>query len=364
MKKISYFIIGMIVGALTFGGSIAYAAGIMAERSHHRIFVDDQEVQLTAYNVESNNYVKLRDIGKAVGFNVYWSTEKNGVQIETDKPYTGVAPDNVSSNAESALVDSTGKNENAAVYTISTDYWSREDFSQQANPAVFSGTLNRNLYNAIRQTLVDTGKQDNASYRYAYTMVGDEDYSTAKNVLGRMDGVVRYEHHVPANLGNYYAYLDYFAVSVEEPENYADAINFIQPVMEKASQLGTDREKVIYLNDYLCTLLSYDRNAAASIEKVFSDHLNEVQGACGTYARAFSFLCDSAGICCMTIRSENHVWNLVYIDNEWLHVDVTNNDASANKHNLLLSKTSLGYTDKEPQMTAFLKEVLVPGSTK
>ena len=36
--------------------------------------------------------MKLRDIGKAVGFNVYWNAEDGSVQIETDKPYTGEAP--------------------------------------------------------------------------------------------------------------------------------------------------------------------------------------------------------------------------------------------------------------------------------
>lgn len=33
----------------------------------------------------------LRDIGKAVGFNVYWDSVNHCVQIESDEPYTGVA---------------------------------------------------------------------------------------------------------------------------------------------------------------------------------------------------------------------------------------------------------------------------------
>lgn len=44
---------------------------------------------MTAYNIAGQNYVRLRDIGQQVGFNVYW---ENGVQIDTDAPYTGVAP--------------------------------------------------------------------------------------------------------------------------------------------------------------------------------------------------------------------------------------------------------------------------------
>ena len=52
---------------------------------------------MTAYGINGNNYVMLRDIGNAVGFNVYWDSVNNCVQIESDKPYTGAA--SVGSNA-------------------------------------------------------------------------------------------------------------------------------------------------------------------------------------------------------------------------------------------------------------------------
>lgn len=83
------FVAGLLVGAVMFGGSVAYAAGITAERSTNRIFVNGQEVQMEAYAINGANYVKLRDIGKAVGFNVYWL---DGVQIDSTTPYTGEAP--------------------------------------------------------------------------------------------------------------------------------------------------------------------------------------------------------------------------------------------------------------------------------
>ena len=92
MKKSLCLIVGILIGATVFGGASAYAAGILAERSNHRIFVDGQEVQMEAYVVNGNNYVKLRDIGKAVGFNVFWDADSGCVQIETNVPYTGEAP--------------------------------------------------------------------------------------------------------------------------------------------------------------------------------------------------------------------------------------------------------------------------------
>ena len=65
------------------------SAGIVAEPTWQKIYVNGRQVSMTTYNIAGSNYVRLRDIGKEAGFNVYWD---NGVQIDTDAPYTGVAP--------------------------------------------------------------------------------------------------------------------------------------------------------------------------------------------------------------------------------------------------------------------------------
>ena len=88
-KSYTSFAAGLLVGVTLFGGTTTYAAGIIAERSSHSIYVDGELVQMEAYTINGNNYVKLRDIGQAVGFNVFW---KDGVQVDSDAPYTGEAP--------------------------------------------------------------------------------------------------------------------------------------------------------------------------------------------------------------------------------------------------------------------------------
>ena len=93
MKKSLYLIAGILIGITLFGGSSVLAAGITAERSTNRIYVDSQEVRLTAYNINGNNYVMLRDVGKALGFNVCWDSDAKCVQVESGKPYTGEAPE-------------------------------------------------------------------------------------------------------------------------------------------------------------------------------------------------------------------------------------------------------------------------------
>ncbi len=242
-------------------------------------------------------------------------------------------------------------------YIISADHWSWEDFSQEANPSVFTGAYSRELYNAIRQTMVD-GTSDTAP---AYTMVSKEDYSAVKNLIGRMEGVLRYEHHVPRNFTNYWQYLDYFAVSAEMLENYQAPLDFIQPVIQSTAEMA-DREKVEYFNDYIRSLLAYQQGKVSGITQTFAPHAGELKAACGSYARAMKFLCAAADIPCFTISTKTHTWNLVYVEGRWLHVDVSANDLSG-RNGVLLIET-YGGADQAPEATAFLKELYVPGSTK
>lgn len=88
---------GLVLCGLALGLSLSAPAAqavesLKATLSTNRILVDGQEVRLTAYNINGNNYVMLRDIGRAVGFNVYWDSDAKCVQVESGKPYTGEAP--------------------------------------------------------------------------------------------------------------------------------------------------------------------------------------------------------------------------------------------------------------------------------
>ncbi len=351
-KQLLTLLAGMALGmALLSGGYAAASTALTAKPSSQVIYVNGQQVQFEAYSIHGNNFVKLRDIGKAVDFGVTYDGSTNSVHIDPGIPYQEETPQPVQPTPTPAP---------AGEYTISADHWSREDFSQQANPAVFTGVYDRALYNTIRQTLVDGG----AGSAPAYTMVAQgADYSAVINLIGRLDNAKWYEHYVPEIFKTYWQYPNYFAVDAKVPEQYQAPLAYIQPVIDHANQLSSDREKVTYLNDHLCTLLIYNRNEVAGIPRIFSTHNDELKADCGTYAVAFKFLCGAADIPCFTISTPTHVWNLVYADGQWLHVDVSTNDAT-HSHTMLLYETYPNHPDQAPEATAFLKELLVPGSTK
>ncbi len=89
-KNMAMAMAGVLVGSMLTGPA-AHAAEsyLKAYHSAQAIYLDGQQVELEAYTIGGSNYVKLRDIGEAVGFNVYWD---GAVQIDSDAPYTGDAP--------------------------------------------------------------------------------------------------------------------------------------------------------------------------------------------------------------------------------------------------------------------------------
>lgn len=123
MKRFQ-FLMGFLCGGLLFAGSTSLASaasGIMAELSNQPVYVDGQRVYVTAYQIGGNNYVKLRDIGEVVGFNVYW--DGTSVQVESDKPYTGVAPvDQPVQQVPAAPTELTEENVQATIRALKSIY--------------------------------------------------------------------------------------------------------------------------------------------------------------------------------------------------------------------------------------------------
>lgn len=53
-----------------------------------KIYIDGQEIALSAYTINENNYIKLRDIGKAMDFFVDWAGEQNKIVLKSTEGYT------------------------------------------------------------------------------------------------------------------------------------------------------------------------------------------------------------------------------------------------------------------------------------
>jgi len=100
-REITLVAAGIMLGATLAGPATQAAEMVAAQRSTQRIYVDGQQVQMEAYAIGGANYVKLRDVGKAVGFNVSWDAGTGSVQISSDEPY---AEDAAPQNAQSGRI--------------------------------------------------------------------------------------------------------------------------------------------------------------------------------------------------------------------------------------------------------------------
>ena len=89
-KEVALVASGIILGA-ALAAPVAGAA-LTAQQSSQKIVVDGKPVQIEAYNIGGNNYCKLRDVGKAVGFAVEYDPMTNTGCIKTDEPYVEEAP--------------------------------------------------------------------------------------------------------------------------------------------------------------------------------------------------------------------------------------------------------------------------------
>jgi len=79
--------LGVLTGLALLPAAKAGITTLTATPSTQPIYVDGQRIPMTAYAIGGNNYVKLRDIGKAVGFGVTYDAATNSVYIDSDAPY-------------------------------------------------------------------------------------------------------------------------------------------------------------------------------------------------------------------------------------------------------------------------------------
>lgn len=97
-----------------------------------------------------------------------------------------------------------------------------------------------------------------------------------------------------------------------------------------------DYEKVVAAHDYIVENCRYNKDAIDNdtlTDDDFSPYGVFVKGVavCEGYAEAFKMLMDIAGIDCIIVTGTvndgvAHAWNMVKLENDWYHVDVTFDD--------------------------------------
>lgn len=330
--------------------------------------MDGKRVELETYAIGGHNYVKLRDVGQVVGFEVYW--DGSAAQIISDKSYTGQPPAQVTPSAV-------------------------PNHSAQANPEAFTGYLTAEVYDTIREAVLT--KQDtsfgSAVKGFLHLKWDDEEG------IKRAEEETQQINNVLAALGPYPSYelilsdsADQYLCQVRYAELYAPAAEHTKEFIASLDGLSV-REKIKRIDWYVCDRIAYDGTRYAWPDEVLTQD-DVTHGACMSYAYSFQFLCHQAGIPCVFKHGGNHQWNTVYAEGRWWDVDVTADDCEMvncsvlNPHGEQLEESLIPFDgtdafreqfyvtadrvlrdeesspDEDPEIVKFAQEILVPGSTR
>lgn len=91
-KNTGLILAGFLVGLSIVPAAHAVSEYLTATPSTQTFYVDGQQVEMEAYAINGNNYIKLRDVGRLVDFGVDYDAATNSVQISTAAPYQEEAP--------------------------------------------------------------------------------------------------------------------------------------------------------------------------------------------------------------------------------------------------------------------------------
>ncbi len=108
---------GIMIGMLVSVPAVSAASEYLtAVRSTQTFYMDGQQLNLEAYYINDNNYVKLRVVGQAVNFNVSYDAQTNSVRIAPSEPYSADAP------ATPTVMPTATPTATQDSYTISVDH--------------------------------------------------------------------------------------------------------------------------------------------------------------------------------------------------------------------------------------------------
>ncbi len=128
-------------------------------------------------------------------------------------------------------------------------------------------------------------------------------------------------------------------------EEFDDAV---YRIIKKTQSCTNDFEKELIIHDYLCKTASYDDEYDSSFgNTAYTAYGALVNGSavCEGYARAFKLLCRSAGLECILVTGDSkgvgHMWNMVKLEGNWYHVDVTWDDLLEAPHHTYFNMSEL-----------------------
>lgn len=122
-----------------------------------------------------------------------------------------------------------------------------------------------------------------------------------------------------------------------DDEKIAELNAVADEAMARLDEDMTDLEKALVLHDFVAERCAYDWQTATTGKRPH-DRVGDAYGAlvegnavCQGYTMAYKLLLNRVGIVSTTATGVNHIWNVLCLDGEWYHVDVTWDDPTPDR---------------------------------
>ena len=120
--------------------------------------------------------------------------------------------------------------------------------------------------------------------------------------------------------------------TTEEINAIEEKVNELYPQLVNENK--SIEENILSIHDYIINNTKYDsqrsnNNIATYHSDIAYGPLFEGYAICGGYTDLMELFLEKMNIKSFKISSENHVWNAVYINNKWYHLDLTWDDPVA-----------------------------------
>lgn len=234
------------------------------------------------------------------------------------------------------------------VYNKTTTDLEHNDYSKQASYSYIKNTTDFKVKNKLDimnviYTIIDSGMNEFTFYcspEYEMCQYDVEHISVDETSLSILNNFVH-----PYNSYNklYVSTNNMGKIRLEVNKLYTnEEINYInnQLTLIKEKIIRSEmsvRDKIKAFHDYIIDKTSYDKERAAEIENnILVENKNNSHKAngvlknnialCSGYTDLMSIFLNDLNIKNYKISTDEHIWNAIYLDNKWYHLDMTWDD--------------------------------------
>jgi hypothetical protein len=205
-----------------------------------------------------------------------------------------------------------------------------------------------------------------------FTFYCDTEYESCLDDIQR----ISHDEYIFSNVNNFvhpynsynrlsinYNNLGKISIQIEKLYTSAEISAVNNKVNEIYSSIIKDnmstRDKILAIHDHIINTTDYDNERAEIITKNISNYpytyeshkafgtLLQGMAICSGYSDAMAVFLNKMGIPNYKVASKDHVWNLVYLDNNWYHLDLTWDDPIVDTNEPILVHNYFLITTKE-----------------